>query len=244
MVALLRGPGRILNGHARFSGPGGPQDQVAGASCQTAPQHRIERLDAALDVLANVAAGMLDGHQAGKNAHSAANDPKVVVAFSVRPAAQLADLQPAPEDPIVRSPALQADDPVADTVQVHVEDLARLVVREDDGALTAREELLERENLPPVAERILSQQTHLRQRIKHHAYRLDPIDLGEHLLGRLGQLDFRGMEHGVAGVRPEALLAGRDLDNVNSLQPPAVRTPGRPQLLLALRERHEQAPLP
>ena len=78
-----------------------------------------------------------------------------------------------------------------DALQLQVGPSGGAVVEQQHGAAAAGEELLQREDLPAVAQRALRQQPQLGQRIEHHALRLDALDRVEHLVRRLGQLDLR-----------------------------------------------------
>ncbi len=82
----------------------------------------------------------------------------------------------------------------------------RAVVEEQHGALAPGEELLEREDLPAVAQRVARQQPHLRERVEDDAAGLDALDLVEDGLRRLAQLHLRGVEDGVLRLRLQTLL--------------------------------------
>ena len=51
--------------------------------------------------------------------------------------------------------------------------VGRQVVEQQDGAVAAGEELLQREDLPPVAQRVAGEQPQLRERVEHDARRLE-----------------------------------------------------------------------
>ena len=66
-----------------------------------------------------------------------------------------------------------------DALHVQVVITVRHVVKQDDGGLAGGEVLLQRQDLPPIPQRVAGHQAQLRQRIEHHAARLEPIDVFE-----------------------------------------------------------------
>ena len=114
------------------------------------------------------------------------------------------------------------------------------VVEQQHGAVAAGEELLERQDLPAVAQRVARQQPQLRERIEHHARRLDPLHVRQDRLRRLAQLHLRRVEHRVLLVRPQAVLRRDQLADRDPVERPAVRVGHLAKLLLGLRERHVQ----
>ena len=70
-------------------------------------------------------------------------------------------------------------------------------------------ELLERQDLPPVAQRIAGQQPQLGQRVEHQARGLQPFHVLQQLQRGLAQLHLGGVEHGV-------LLVGQQVSAVGS----------------------------
>jgi hypothetical protein len=77
------------------------------------------------------------------------------------------------------------------------------VVEQQGGAAAAGEELLQGEDLPAIAQRLAGQQAQLRQRVEHHAGRVQPLDRGEDLLDGGAELDLGGVEQGVLLLRIE-----------------------------------------
>jgi hypothetical protein len=103
---------------------------------------------------------------------------------------------------------LEEDDAVRDALHLEVVVLARHVVEEEDRAVPPAEELLESEDLSPVAQRVPREQPQLRERVEHDPRRPDPLDLLEDRPGRLAELHFGGMEEGVLVVGPEVSSEG------------------------------------
>ena len=137
-----------------------------------------------------------------------------MIATLERHAAQLDDAQPAPRDAVVGRHLLQANHAVGQALQLQIVLARGAVVEQHHGGAAAHEQLLQRENLPPVAQRVARQQPHLRQRIEDDAGRLDSIDDRHDRLGRLAEFHFRRMEHRVlvfgqdGGVRRRQLVDG------------------------------------
>jgi len=62
---------------------------------------------------------------------------------------------------------------------------ARAVVKQEHGAITPAEELLEGQNLPAVADGILGHQSQFGHRVEHNPLGLELVDLGDHRFGGL-----------------------------------------------------------
>ena len=116
--------------------------------------------------------------------------------------------------------------PCADAVQLQVARLRGLVVEQQHGARAGREELLERQHLAPVAQRVLREQAHLRQAVEDDAHRRDAIDLRRQRADRLAELDLRRIEDRLLGVGIATALVGQ-LEDVDAVERPAVRAPRR-----------------
>ena len=65
----------------------------------------------------------------------------------------------------------EADDTVGDAVELRVALVGGLVVEQQHGALALREEVLQRQDLPAVAQRLVGEQPHFREAVEHHARR-------------------------------------------------------------------------
>ena len=151
-----------------------------------------------------LAAVVLGGDEPREDVEPARLDDEVVVAAPVLLAPELRDPQPPPLGAVLGRELLQAHDAVGDALELQVLRLGRQVVEQEHRAFPADEELLQGEDLPAVAERVLGQQPHLRERVDDDPPRLDPLDLGEDGLGRLAQLDLGGLEHGSTGCPARA----------------------------------------
>ena len=119
--------------------------------------------------------------------------------------------------------------------------VTRLVVAEQNRGAPLSEELLEREDLPPIAEWVFGQQPQLGKRIEHHQRGLQALRLRDDLFGGLGQLHLGRVIHRVTPVGLDAVLRGRDFEDLDGVQRPAVGPGGRAELFLGLRQAHEQA---
>lgn len=88
---------------------------------------------------------------------------------------------------------------------------------------SAREVLLERENLPAIAKRGFRKQAQLGERIKRHPHWLDPFDRFKQEPGRLGQLDLGSVEEGVLRLSRQLLLDRGQLHDLDTVQRPTMR---------------------
>ena len=71
---------------------------------------------------------------------------------------------------------MQGDDAMRDTLEMQVVFARSGVIQKEDCGIASTEELLELENLPPVAERRFREQPHLRERIENDSRWIDPLD--------------------------------------------------------------------
>ena len=81
----------------------------------------------------------------------------------------LHDAHPAARAAVVERQLLEQDDAVRQALQLQVAAARGEVVEQQHRAVAAGEELLERENLAAVAQRLARQQPHLRQRVEDDA---------------------------------------------------------------------------
>jgi hypothetical protein len=104
---------------------------------------------------------MLGRHQAREDYNATGTDGEVVVAATESLRAILDHAQAPALGAVVRGRLLQQDDAVRDTVHRLVERVGREVVEHEHGDAVAREIVLERQDLAPVAQRTLRQQPDL-----------------------------------------------------------------------------------
>ena len=82
-------------------------------------------------------------------------------------AAILHDAQPAARPAVVERQLLEQDDAVRQALQLQVAAARGEVVEQEHRAVAPGEELLEREDLTAIAQRLARQQLHLGQRVEH-----------------------------------------------------------------------------
>ena len=98
------------------------------------------------------------------------------------------------------------------------------IIQQQHGAFASGKILLKSENLPAITQRIASQQTQLREGIKHYALRLKPFHFGQHRVGSVRQLDFSRIEDRVLGFGFEVSLIRTQLEYLDPIERPAVRS--------------------
>ncbi len=182
--------------------------QRVGAADQAAAEQLVEAFRAGRAHLRREVEHVLGRHQARIHRDAAGIERVVVVAATEADAAHLDDVDAAPLLAEFLGDLFEADDAVGDAVQVLV-GLAGLVVQQQHGAVTRREELLQGQDLAPVAQRVLGQQAHLRQAVEDHAHRFHALDLGHDVAGGLAEFDFRRVEHRLLGIDVERQVAGQ-----------------------------------
>ena len=181
---------------------------------------------------------MLGRDQAREHPQPALHDRVVVVAAAELDPAVLQHLQAPTLRAVLRLRLLEQQHAVRDAAHLQVLLGRGHVVEQQHGALAVHEELLERQDLAPVAQRVAGQQPHLGQRVEHHARRLQGLDVGQHPCRRRGQLDLRGVKHRAVGVRFELGFRRRELAKGDAFEVPSVRVGDRPQFVLRLRQAH------
>jgi hypothetical protein len=162
-----------------------------------------------------------------------------VIAATELDAAVFHDPEPPPLRPVFGIQLFEPHDAVRDALHLEIVVDRRHVVEQDHGAVASRKKLLERQNLPPIAER-RAEESQLRQRVEDYPGRLQPFHIRQNQLGRRRQFDLRRMEHRVLLVRVKGLLGRDELPDIDALQLPAVRLGHRPKLFLGLGKRDIQ----
>src|SRR4051794_17576662 len=112
------------------------------------------------------------------------------------------------------------------------------LIQQQYRTFPAHEELLQRQDLAPVAQRIAGQQPQLRKRIEHHSFRLDTLYLGGDELGGLRQLHLSRMQQCRLRVGGKLLFERRQLNDSNATERPSVRRGYLQQLLCRFGKRH------
>ena len=111
------------------------------------------------------------------------------------------------------------------------------IVEHDDRGIVLREIMLQRQNLPPVAQRALRQQTDFREAVDDDALRLYPLDAVEDALYGLAELEIGRIQQALVLVGIEHALRRHQLENLD-LRPdrPAMRPRAVAQLVLGFGE--------
>ena len=111
------------------------------------------------------------------------------------------------------------------------------VVEQQHGAAAPAEELLQRQNLAPVAQRRAREQPQLGQRIEDHTRGLDLVDIGQDRQRLLRQLHLGRMEDRVLLLRLQRILGRQQLAHVDAGQVPTVSLRHAAELLGRFRQR-------
>ena len=101
---------------------------------------------------------MLIGHHAWENNDSSSFNPIIMEAFAESRASKFGHANTPAFNAILTLKPLQRNHAMSNAVQLHIMALGRFVIQQQDCALAIEEVMLQRENLAPVAERILSHQ--------------------------------------------------------------------------------------
>ena len=237
MLAPFGGGHRVGHGERRFADAGRPDQQGAGAALQPAAEQRVQLRAAGGRELADEGFVVLGRDQARIDLQPARLDGEVVIAAAEVDAAHLDHAKPAALGAVIKGHLLQGDDAVGDAVQLQVVHLGRQIVEQHHGAAPAGEEVLQRQDLPAVAQRVLGQQPHLRERVEDDADRLDLVDAVEDQLRGFAQLHLGRMQERQLAVGIERGFRRDQLEDGYSVQRPAMPRGHDPQLPLAFGQR-------
>ena len=110
------------------------------------------------------------------------------------------------------------------------------VVENEDGTSPPGKEMFQRQDLPPVTQRVLSQQPHLGQAVEYHSERLNFIDLLKYQFGCFTELQLRRMKQGQLAVRIETGFRRNKLEYGELVERPAVSLGHKAEFALSFRE--------
>ena len=142
------------------------------------------------------------------------------------------------------SQPFEANDAVRNALHLQIALVRREIIEQQHRAAPAGKELLQREHLPPVAQRIRCQQLKLGERVQHHPRWLPLFDISEDPFRRVSEFYLGGVKHRVLLCRIEGFFGGRQLAHEDAVQRPAMRPSDDPRFLFGLRERYVQGPFP
>ena len=233
-----------VQGEQRLAGPGGPEDQGARPALDAAAEQRVELRRRAWQRVAVEVRLVLRRDQAREDVHAARLDHHVVKAAAELLAAIFDHPHPPPLGAVIGRELLQPDDPVGDAVHGLVVHFGGEVVEHDDGAAVAREIMLERQHLAPIAKRALREQPDFRQAVDDDAIGLVLLDRLEDALGGLAELEVGRIEQALLLVLVEQAFRRHQLvDGVGLGERPAVGGGAFAQLRLGFRQGDVQAAL-
>ena len=133
---------------------------------------------------------MLAATKRGKS-HSSWFDDEVMIAAAKGPTSILHDPKPPPLGPVCGSEFLEPDHAVSDTMDRFVQGVGGQIVQQDHRHAPLCKVMLESQNLPPVPQRTLREETDLERLVQDHQTRRVAIDGGEDLSRSFTQLKVR-----------------------------------------------------
>lgn len=107
-------------------------------------------------------------------------------------------------------------------------------------ALSAREKLLEREDLPPITDGGLREDLQFRYGIEGDAGGVDPLHFGAYPLNRFAQLNIRGVEDSIIRFLRQPLGDAIKFQQIQSIQVPAMGSGDIMQFFKRFRKRYIQ----
>ena len=237
LTACRRSRGE-LRGDRGLARPCRAHDERARAFLDAAAQQRIELRDAAGQLRARSSVCRCsEATSLGKILRPPLSDDVVVIPAAKLHAPVLDDAETAALGAVLGIQLLEQHHAVRDALHLQVAIDRGQVVEEDDGAVPGREELLQCEDLPPIAERAAGEEPQLRERVEDDTCRLQPRHVAENQLRDRRQLDFRRVKHRVLLVEREFIFRRRELPDGDAVEHPAMRLGARAELLFGFRER-------
>lgn len=144
-----------------LAAPRGSDEERRGGPIHTAAEHGVEAGAPARQRLGERVRSVLRRDQSREDDEPTRLHDVVVVAASERGSAELADPKPSTIGAIPHGLLLEQHDAVREALDLLIGRVTRPVVEQEDGARAPDEVLLEGEELTPVAERRLREQTDL-----------------------------------------------------------------------------------
>ena len=158
---------------------------------------------------------MVGGNQPGEHRDAARFDVEVVIAAAKALAAAFHHAKPAPFAAIDRRQLVEVDDAMRNAVNRAVGALGGEIVEHDDRGVMLSEIMLQRQNLPPVAQRALRQQTDFRETVDDDPLRLYPLDAVENALHGLAELEIGRIQQALVLIGIEHTLRRHQLENLD-----------------------------
>ena len=155
-----------------------------------------------------------------------------MIAAAKAPAAIFEHAHPPPLGAIVGRQLLEPDDAMRDAVDGLVVLLGGQIVEHQHGRILPREIMLQRQDLPPVAQRALREQANFRQAVEHHAVGLVPLERVEDAPRRLAEFEVGRIEQALLLLVVEQAFGRDQLEDLDVLQVPAVRRRAGAQLVV------------
>ena len=205
--------------------PAGPRISVLEPRLDAAAEQLVEFGDAARQrAVWSKLVRCSDATSRGNTFSAAGGDGEVMVAAAKFHAAIFDDARAPPLCAIGRRQFLQPQHAVRDAVDGLVGESDGQVVEQQHGGAELCEIMLDRQDLPPVAQRTLRQQPDLGKAVEHHPVRLRAIDGREDLLGGLAQFEVGGIEQALLLLGIEQALRRQQFEHFDPLvELPAVR---------------------
>ncbi len=196
VIAAFGGCDGVLDRDSGFAAASGAHEEGAGAAMGPAAEECVEGGDAALNLRAGEGLGVFIGDEAGKDLDAAGSDAEIMVSAAVGGAAKFGHAKAASFRAVFGGELFEGDDAVGDGVELFVGTFSGAVVKKQDGALAADEELLESENLAAIAEGVLGEEAHFGEGVENDAPGFDAFNGIEDGFGGFAEFDFGGVVHG------------------------------------------------
>jgi hypothetical protein len=174
-------------------------------------------------------------YQTRKNFDPASLNSDVVITASKLDPAHFFDAQPTALGAIIQRELLQGDYTVRDAVEMKIAFVRGQIIEQKNSTSPPNEEVLQSEYLPSIAQRVLSQQTHLREAVKNHPQRLNLGYAVENQLRGFAELQLCWVKQSLLPLRIETSLGGNQFKYGELIDGPAVSLGDKLKLGFALR---------
>ena len=185
--------------YRRFARARRSDEQSARAAPKAAAEQLIQLLRAAEDDVFRDLARMFCGDEPREHAQAPSAYRVIVIPAAEFYAAHLGDAQTPSLRAVIERQLFQADNAMDDAVQLQIRSVGGHIVERQHGSAPLRQEMFESEDFAAVAERVLGQKPHLRERVDDDPRRIGALDFIKEKPHGFAELDFRWAEHRLPG---------------------------------------------
>ncbi len=210
------------------------------------PRSVIQRVHSARQPASRRRAATVGGDDALEYLEASASNQKIVIPAAKADAAILDDANAPPLGAIFRIAQVEQDHAMRNALYLQIVIRLRSIVQHEDRAVASGKELLEREDLPPIAKRIAGKQPQLREGVEYDPRRFDRVHFRQDRSRGVAQFHLGRVKDRIGLVGLEISFRRNDFTDLHACEVPAVRRSHRSQLVFGFGERdvEDRFPVP